>query len=95
MSIVDFMKIWRHYDADKSGYIETEDKEDGSNEFRDFVTDFLKVKKYTSITNRNYRSRNRSGIIAPTQENFREGLCARSTFFCSPSFMSILRSEIL
>lgn len=42
MSIVDFMKIWRHYDADKSGYIETEDKEDGSNEFRDFVTDFLK-----------------------------------------------------
>ncbi|XP_075243296.1 calretinin-like [Convolutriloba macropyga] len=42
MSIVDFMKIWRHYDSDKSGYIETEDKADGSNEFRDFVTDFLK-----------------------------------------------------
>ena len=43
LSIVDFMKIWRHYDSDKSGFIETEDKEDGSNEFRDFISDFLKV----------------------------------------------------
>merc|ERR1719414_852614 len=41
LSVVDFIRIWRHYDTDKSGFIETDDKEDGSNEFRDFVKDFL------------------------------------------------------
>lgn len=43
LSVVDFIRIWRHYDTDKSGFIETEDKEDGSNEFRDFVKDFLQA----------------------------------------------------
>lgn len=41
LSSVDFIRIWKHYDTDKSGFIETE--EDGSNEFRDFVKDFLQA----------------------------------------------------
>ena len=43
LSVVDFIRIWRHYDTDKSGFIETDNKEDGSNEFKDFVKDFLQV----------------------------------------------------
>jgi Ca2+-binding EF-hand superfamily protein len=43
ISIVDFMQIWKNYDSDKSGFIETEKNEEGSSEFKRFIVDLMEL----------------------------------------------------
>ena len=37
------MKIWKHYDKDKSGYLEITPGYDGQSEFKRFLADLLEI----------------------------------------------------
>ena len=40
---MDFLKIWKHYDIDKSGYLETVNSFGGKSEFENFLGDLLEI----------------------------------------------------
>ena len=43
ISLMDFLKIWKHYDIDKSGYLETVNSFGGKSEFENFLGDLLEI----------------------------------------------------
>ena len=43
ISLMDFLKIWKHYDIDKSGYLETTNSFGDKSEFEKFLGDLLEI----------------------------------------------------